>query len=63
MKAQKSLLNDLQVKLKCDLKSIDYENCNCLPPCDEIHYDFEIIQNEYEPKHESHGLILKLDFN
>jgi hypothetical protein len=46
--AYKALLNELRVKMSCDLASIDSQMiCNCLPRCNEIFYDFEISKDDY----------------
>jgi hypothetical protein len=41
--ARKSLANELRIKMSCDLNSLEDRQveCNCLPRCNEIFYDYE----------------------
>jgi hypothetical protein len=51
--AYKALLNELRVKMGCDLASIDSQMiCNCLPRCNEITYDFDTTYLDYNSKDE-----------
>jgi hypothetical protein len=46
--ATKVASNERQIDVNCDLGSFDYPSrCNCLPPCNEITYDYETFDSEY----------------
>jgi hypothetical protein len=51
--AYKALLNEFRIKMSCDLASIDSQViCNCLPRCNDISYDYDILNLDYNPKDE-----------
>jgi hypothetical protein len=51
--ATKVASNERQIDVNCDLGSFDYPSrCNCLPPCNEITYDYKTFNNDFAPYYE-----------
>jgi hypothetical protein len=54
--ATKVVSNERQIEVNCDLGSVDYPSrCNCLPPCNEVIYDYVTFDSDY-------GVYLSLGF-
>jgi hypothetical protein len=53
--ARKSSLNNLRIKMNCDLDSLDHrrDECNCLPRCNEIFYDYDYSVNDIKNAYKS----------